>query len=64
MLGFVFTGDLFNMYVMLEIMTFAAISLTPFKYKDKSLEAAFKYIVTGSLDHHLYYWEQFIIYRN
>lgn len=50
MLGFVFTGDLFNMYVMLEIMTFAAISLTAFRnYKDKSLEAAFKYIVTGSL---------------
>ncbi|HBM81870.1 MAG TPA: hypothetical protein DD426_13730, partial [Clostridiaceae bacterium] len=26
MLGFVLTGDFFNMYVMLEIMTFAAIS--------------------------------------
>lgn len=50
MIGFVFTGDLFNMYVMLEIMTFAAISLTAFRnYKDKSVEAAFKYIVTGSL---------------
>lgn len=31
MIGFVFTGDLFNMYVMLEIMTFAAISLTAFR---------------------------------
>lgn len=50
MLGFVFTGDLFNMYVMLEIMTFSAIALTAFRnYKDKSVEAAFKYIVTGSL---------------
>lgn len=50
MLGFVSTGDLFNMYVMLEIMTFAAIALTAFRnHKDKSLEAAFKYIVTGSL---------------
>lgn len=50
MIGFVFTGDLFNMYVMLEIMTFAAIALTAFRnYKDKSVEAAFKYIVTGSL---------------
>lgn len=50
MIGFVFTGDLFNMYVMLEIMTFAAIGLTAFRnYKDKSVEAAFKYIVTGSL---------------
>lgn len=50
MIGFVFTGDLFNMYVMLEIMTFAAIALTAFRnYKDKAVEAAFKYIVTGSL---------------
>ena len=50
MIGFVFTGDLFNMYVMLEIMTFAAIALTAFRnYKEKSVEAAFKYIVTGSL---------------
>lgn len=50
MIGFVFTGDLFNMYVMLEIMTFAAIALTAFRnYKEKSIEAAFKYIVTGSL---------------
>lgn len=50
MIGFVFTGDLFNMYVMLEIMTFAAIALTAFRnYKDKSVEAAFKYIVTGFL---------------
>ena len=50
MIGFVFTGDLFNMYVMLEIMTFAAIALTAFRnYKYKSVEAAFKYIVTGSL---------------
>lgn len=50
MIGFVFTGDLFNMYVMLEIMTFAAIALTAFRnHKAKSVEAAFKYIVTGSL---------------
>lgn len=50
MIGFVFTGDLFNMYVMLEIMTIAAISLTIFRNnKDKSVEAGFKYIVTGGL---------------
>ncbi|SQB91419.1 sodium/proton antiporter shaA [Clostridium tetanomorphum] len=50
MVGFVLTGDLFNMYVMLEIMTFAAISLTAFRNDIyKSLEAAFKYIVVGSL---------------
>jgi multicomponent Na+:H+ antiporter subunit D len=50
MLGFVFTGDLFNMYVMLEIMTFAAIGLTAFRNGlYKSIEAGFKYIVIGSL---------------
>lgn len=50
MLGFVFTGDLFNMYVMLEIMTFAAIGLTSFRnHLYKSIEASFKYIVIGSL---------------
>lgn len=50
MIGFVFTGDLFNMYVMLEIMTFAAIALTAFRnHLYKSIEAGFKYIVTGSI---------------
>lgn len=50
MVGYVLTGDLFNMYVMLEIMTFSAISLTAFRNNIyKSLEAGFKYIVIGSL---------------
>ncbi|KYH35641.1 hydrogenase-4 component B [Clostridium tepidiprofundi DSM 19306] len=50
MIGFVFTGDLFNMYVMLEIMTFAAIGLTAFRnHKYKAIEAGFKYIVIGSV---------------
>ncbi|MBM7833647.1 proton-conducting transporter membrane subunit [Clostridium sardiniense] len=50
MIGFVFTGDLFNMYVMLEIMTIAAISLTAFRnHKGKALEASFKYVVIGGL---------------
>lgn len=50
MIGFVFTGDLFNMYVMLEIMTFAAIALRAFRtQKDKALEAGFKYLVIGGL---------------
>lgn len=50
MIGFVLTGDVFNMYVMLEIMTFAAIALTAFRnHLYKSVEAGFKYIVIGSL---------------
>jgi multicomponent Na+:H+ antiporter subunit D len=49
-LGLVFTGDLFNMFVMIEIMTFAAVALTAFRnYYEGALEAAFKYIVIGSI---------------
>lgn len=50
MMGFVLTGDFFNMYVMLEIMTFSAISLVAFRTeKYQSVEAAFKYIVLASV---------------
>lgn len=49
-LGLVFTGDLFNMFVMIEIMTFAAVGLTAFRnYQEGALEAAFKYLVLGSI---------------
>ena len=50
MIGFVFTGDLFNMYVMLEIMTISAIALTAFRNdKWKALESSFKYTIIGGL---------------
>ena len=49
-LGLVLTGDIFNMFVMIEIMTFACVALTAFRNWSKgSLEAAFKYLVLGSL---------------
>ncbi|KRQ86602.1 Na(+)/H(+) antiporter subunit D [Caloramator mitchellensis] len=49
-LGLVFTGDLFNMFVMIEIMTFAAVGLTAFRnYQEGALEAALKYLVLGSI---------------
>ncbi len=49
-LGMVYTGDIFNMFVMIEIMTFAAVALTAFRNNsDGALEAAFKYLVIGSL---------------
>lgn len=48
-LGLVLTGDIFNMFVMIEIMTFAAVALTAFRnYAEGALEAAFKYLVIGS----------------
>ncbi len=49
-LGMVMTGDIFNMFVMIEIMTFAAVALTAFRNNKKgALEAGFKYLVIGSM---------------
>ncbi len=49
-LGLVLTGDLFNIYVMMEIMTFSTVALTAFRNKTYGcLEAAFKYLVVGSI---------------
>ena len=49
-IGFCMTGDLFNMYIMVEIMTFSAVALTGFNTdKDGALEAALKYLVICSV---------------
>ncbi len=49
-LGLVMTGDIFNMFVMIEIMTFSCVALTAFRnYKKGALESAFKYLVIGSV---------------
>lgn len=49
-LNLVLTGDLFNMFVMIEVMTFASVALIAFRNKSfGALEASFKYIVIGSI---------------
>ena len=49
-LGLVLSGDIFNMFVMVEILTFAAVALTAFRTKVYgALEAAFKYLVVGCM---------------
>ena len=49
-LGLVLSGDLFNIFVMVEIMTFTAVALTAFRNDtDGALEGAFKYLVVGAL---------------
>ena len=49
-LGLVMTGDIFNMFVMIEIMTFASVALTAFRNENEgTLEAGFKYLVIGSM---------------
>ena len=50
MIGFTLTGDLFNQFVWLEILSFSAFALTAFHYQDRiALEGAFKYLVTNSM---------------
>lgn len=49
-LGLVLTGDIFNMFIMIEIMTFTAVGLTCFRNQSfGALEAGFKYLVVGSV---------------
>lgn len=49
-MGLVLSGDLFNMFIMVEILTFAAVALTAFRNTARgALEAAFKYLVVGSI---------------
>ena len=49
-LGLCLTGDIFNMFVMIEIMTFASVALTSFRNnKNGALEAGFKYLILGSI---------------
>ena len=49
-MGLVLSGDIFNMFIMVEILTFAAVALTAFRNKVYgALEAAFKYLVVGCM---------------
>lgn len=49
-MGLVLSGDLFNMFIMVEILTFAAVALTAFRSKAYgALEAAFKYLIVGCM---------------
>jgi multicomponent Na+:H+ antiporter subunit D len=47
--GVVLAGDLFNLYVFLEVAVVASYSLVAFGCSHEELEASFKYIVLGSL---------------
>ena len=47
--GLFLTGDLFNMFVCLEIVSIASYALVAFKQNNKAYEASFKYIIIGSL---------------
>ena len=47
--GVVASGDLFNIYVFLEIASFASYALVAFGVEHEELEASFKYLVLGGL---------------
>jgi multicomponent Na+:H+ antiporter subunit D len=52
-LGIVITGDIFNMFVFTEIMSIAIYGLISFSLKKEGLEAAFKYLIIGSISSYL-----------
>ncbi len=47
--GVVLTGDMFNLYVFLEIASVASYALVAFGCEHEELEAAFKYLVLGCI---------------
>ncbi len=50
MLGVVFSGDLFNMYIMIEVMSLAGSALIAFNNQlHKSIEAGFKYLIINTV---------------
>lgn len=50
MIGLVFTGDLFSMFVFLELLSISSAALIAFHiHRGESLEAAFKYMVVSSV---------------
>ncbi|MGB9612555.1 MAG: complex I subunit 5 family protein, partial [Candidatus Margulisiibacteriota bacterium] len=47
--GVIITGDLFNLYVFLEIAALASYALVAFGTEAEELEASFKYLIMGSV---------------
>lgn len=47
--GIIISGDLFNLYIFLEVASLAAYALVAFGVEPQDLEASFKYAVMGSI---------------
>ncbi len=60
--GMLLTGDLFNLYVFLEIVSIVAYALVAYDKTDHGLEAGFKYLVLGSVASLIILWGIGIIY--
>lgn len=56
LLGIVYTGDVFNLFVMMEVASIASYALTAFKrHLGFTLEAAVKYAIIGSIASTIYF---------
>jgi multicomponent Na+:H+ antiporter subunit D len=56
MLGCVYTGDIFNLFVMLEVMSVSAYALVAFRYHiPEAVEAAIKYALIGATTTTVYF---------
>ncbi len=62
--GIILTGDIFNMFVFLEITAIAAYSLTAFLRDKDGAEAAFKYLLIGSFASSFFLLAVMLLYAN
>ncbi len=49
MLGIIFTGDIFNMYIFYELLTIATYLLIAYSKKGEALRASFNYLIMGGV---------------
>jgi proton-translocating NADH-quinone oxidoreductase chain N len=54
LLGMAHTGDMFNLFVFMELTSISAYALTAFRRDSKAFEASIKYLIIGSLGTSLY----------
>lgn len=63
LLGIIYTGDLFNLFVMLEVMSITAYGLTAyFRERGKPLNAAIKYGMFGAVGSTIYFLAVVFLY--
>ena len=61
--GIILTGDLFNMFVFLEISSIATYAIIAMERSEKSLSAGFKYIIAGGIVSALFLIGTIYLYR-
>ena len=62
MFGVIHTGDLFNLFVFMELLSLASYGLIAFNRDDRGLEASIKYLIMGSLGTSFYLIGTMFIY--